>query len=292
MRRCRQDLGDVTVDRFIDWMVEKIKPGLASNSWRQYRSAVLWILERSGKPAHLAAALKLKQSGAGVANASGARTSSNKLKRLPADDLGRLVAFLSTASSKYAPALVSYLHASTGTGLRPCEWATAKFMMHPDGSATLTVSNAKRTNGRGHGDVRTLTWADANAVEVEAIVATIDLLKPLTRVQAASLYKAMQRLLRTACSALWPKRRSLTLYDGRHEFAAGMKVLTSRLETAAVLGHASDETATVHYGRRRDARGVRRASLPAAAAAEISRVRQVFEARFDRLRDRRSALRM
>jgi len=65
-------------------------------------------------------------------------------------------------------------------------------------------------------------------------------------------YSHCRACLYEATRALWPKRKQhISLYSARHQFAANAKFNGLPLEhIAALMGHASIETATAHYGRR------------------------------------------
>lgn len=66
-------------------------------------------------------------------------------------------------------------------------------------------------------------------------------------------YTRCRKALQRACRQLWPKREyHITLYTGRHQFCANLKVAgRSRAEVAYEMAHGSEETAGTHYGKRR-----------------------------------------
>jgi hypothetical protein len=86
------------------------------------------------------------------------------------------------------------------------------------------------------------------------------------------------------------------LYTPRHEAAARWKAVYVNSATtdeerlrglaivAALLGHATDETATIHYGRpRRGEGGSSRFPVPVPDAAEVARVRRRMQMKLERL---------
>ena len=83
---------------------------------------------------------------------------------------------------------------------------------------------------------------------------------------AIALYKA--------CRQCWPRRkRHITLYSTRHQFSANAKSSGfSRAEIAAMMGHAVDITATIHYGRKQ-AGNEKVGILP--VEDEVSKIRSV-----------------
>ena len=97
--------------------------------------------------------------------------------------------------------------------------------------------------------------------------------------------------------SLFPRRQKQpTLYTPRHEAAARWKAVYVNSATtdeerlrglaivAALLGHATDETATIHYGRpRRGEGGSSRFPVPVPDAAEVARVRRRMQMKLERL---------
>ena len=66
------------------------------------------------------------------------------------------------------------------------------------------------------------------------------------------IYTSCRMRLRRVTLKLWsPKKKHPTLYSGRHQFSADMKNTLSKKEIAALMGHGTDDTATVHYGKKR-----------------------------------------
>jgi hypothetical protein len=76
----------------------------------------------------------------------------------------------------------------------------------------------------------------------------------------------------------WPNRDShITLYSLRHQFSANAKASGfTRLEIAAMMGHAVDDTAVVHYGRKRSGFDLVRISPD---PADVARVKAVYTGR-------------
>jgi hypothetical protein len=159
----------------------------------------------------------------------------------------------------------------------------------------LVVENAKATNGRAHGPVRTLLWDELAPDVVQNILAWIKIAQDLDydrRLNTAS--HALWEITR----ALWPRRKKWpTLYSARHVAIANWKAFyvrkgqsqVQRLEALAVIaaisGHGSDETASTHYARANAASG--KSPVPAADPAQVKNVRRVI--RLDWLESLREA---
>jgi integrase len=219
---------------------------------------------------------------------------------LSCQDLERTRAAAHAANHKNSDNLGDFLESSTLTGARPCEWPNAR--LQPSTVAgfkwELLINCAKGGNGRRHSPRRTLRWIDLPP----------DLLTILRRwmntVDAAVVenrYEKLQKSLgdlmyRISGNIFQRRKRRPTLYSPRHEAAARWKseymacavTLEQRLEgaamVAALLGHASDSTATSHYGRpHRGESGGLRYPTPVPDGGEVARVRKRLARKLERL---------
>ena len=263
----------VTGLAFLQWLIAQ-KPSWKATSWRQnkaalchvYERAVETLTERRESESDPAAAERLTEriaatglvlerlraeGSSGCATESD-QTSATKLKMLPEADRLAITSALARIRSRNAEALADYLLAGVRTGLRPVEWAgTRRLPEDGDGALVLRVPNAKAGPVRGHGPFRTLRFTGLPAEE------TVIILRWLERVRAAgdgvdALITALGDLLYVTTRRLWPRRRKqVALYSTRHAFAAVAKIFYDAAEVAALMGHATDETATRHYGRYR-----------------------------------------
>ncbi|MDP1602016.1 MAG: hypothetical protein Q8M03_02000, partial [Legionella sp.] len=206
--------------------------------------------------------------------------------------------------SPNALTLTNCLNASNVTGLRPCEWPTAQFRRSevPGFEWEMKVSCAKANDVRAHGEFRTLRWTHLDA---ESVTAITDWIFQAHQAEITGAYKTLLSTLRAlmfrVTSSLFPKRTThSTLYTPRHEATARWKAAyvgsaTTRDErlhglaiVAALLGHASDATATIHYGRpRRGENGSSRFPIPTADPDEVARVRRLMQQNLDRFVARR-----
>jgi integrase len=280
---------------FIRWLLAKCDNYRAS-SWRQVRAAVLFGLarQRAMKPSAacaIDAAIRRLKSVTPAQAKKPPRTSHSKAKRLPERERLLICREALALRSRNGAWLAAYLLAGTLTGLRPSEWPDAQFRpSQTEGFAwELIVKCGKNTNGRAHGPSRTLRWVALPRGVVEAIDGWLARARGAAR---AGRYKTIMGTLGAAMARitkkLFPRRRKRpTLYSTRHEAAArwkaayvnGAETIEQRLHglavVAALLGHASDATATRHYGRpSRGSKAMDQLPLAVADPAEIVRIRQ------------------
>jgi hypothetical protein len=257
LKRAKKDLElpndeDLDVRQFVVWLSEK-KETLARTTWRQYKSAVVYYLENHPDVQASVEALEyLKEITSVGALTTTERTSSLKLKKVSYEDWQKLDSFLENKNKKWHEQLRMWLRASVVTGLRPVEWKNA-VMFDYNGIPALKIQNAKITNGRGHGPTRTLLLEDLNNDDLMAIKNHLNNVRTFIGMDEYDyFYKGCAIALYKACRKCWPKRKKhITLYSTRHQFSANAKSSGfSRIEVAAMMGHAVDITATLHYGRK------------------------------------------
>lgn len=215
------------------------------------------------------------------------QTSAQKLKKINNGDLFRLMDYFNGKPSHHGLATQAWLLVGIWTGLRPCEWESAEI----NAADELLVTNAKATEGRAHGDTRIIDLTDLTDQEKQII----DL--HLMHVQQAKLnpwhkgksgfeqfYSRCRSRLYVTTRTLWPKRKQhITLYSSRHQFAANAKFNGLSMEQiAALMGHASIQTATEHYGRRTAGNGGMKVK---AHADDVARVTELNQHRIDHGRE-------
>ncbi|WP_238258594.1 hypothetical protein, partial [Methylobacterium gnaphalii] len=295
---------------FVAWLLA-LRPSVVANSWQQYKSASCFLLERDidrwtaalagsrdpGEMQKLASKLDKRQSALRRLQAAGTqgclptsqKTSSCKAKRFSESDLRDIVAEAKRIRSRYAGDLADCLIAAKRCGLRPTEWAGTRLITGGDPAVlVLRVPNAKFDNLRSHGPTRTLTFDSLPVSERQAIERWV---ARITRnaAEAPRLIKALSDRLYGITRTLWPRRKKqIALYSARHEFSALAKLRYSPAEVAALMGHASDVTATDHYGRYRSGTlppevEALRDRLPKPDPGETLRVRRKLSAKLDRL---------
>lgn len=261
---------DTPIDEFRHWLNGDFFTELDRATRRQYRAALSFYME-TNYPRYkgIAAPRPYVRHDPPLPK----RTSALKKKYVDERRFASYLASIDEGDNYNGIARVMMI-AGVAFGLRPQEWFDAEIVADGDGTR-LIVRNAKHTNNRGHGEQRTL-WIDAavHRHSLEAAAELVQLLKDLWFIESDRLRregldgtdefataKIKEKIVRQAGAAL---RRTLirlrmkgafTLYSARHQFAANAKAAgLSLVEIAALMGHASTETASTHYGKRRAGR--------------------------------------
>ena len=138
------------------------------------------------------------------------------------------------------------------TGLRPCEWETAALETHHTMQHALVVQNAKATNGRAHGKTRTIVLTSFTKDQQKVLFTHLrNVTKQHDAGTFAEYYRNCRRCVERTADALWPQRpKHPTLYTARHMFSADAKSVFDKFKVAALMGHASIETAGNHYAQK------------------------------------------
>lgn len=274
--------------QIVGWLAKK-KITYSASTWRQYKSAMICSLENELDllderldPTPWAEAIEMLRNivneGDGVKDGG---TSAKKLKKFPQSDFTHLDTYLKSKPHQTHEALRDWLQSGIWTGLRPVEWRDCE-LIDINGIPALLVQNAKHSNGRAHGKTRTVILQRFTPEELETLK------RHLARVHkwySAGIYDRMYHAcsskLYTVVRKLWPKRtRHLTLYSTRHQFVADAKASNfSLIEIAALMGHAVDETASEHYGKRAAGQQITKVQ---ALAAEMAKIKQQFQGYPDR----------
>lgn len=288
-RRCRKELEIEEYKildwrQFVGWLIDN-KHKLARTTWRQYKSSVIYALEQEiakhDDPIAQECYDQLIDIGVDGCVRKTKKTSGSKMKKFPLEDFKTLIYFLDNhkGDSKWYEPLRRWLISGILTGLRPIEWADSQVINH-EGSVALLVKNAKHTNGRAHGEFRTIILDDLSTDEIDIIKKHVEYSNEWhTADQFPNLAAACGRALKKACKELWP-RRSLypCLYSVRHQFSADAKASgLSREEIAALMGHAVDDTATKHYGRKTAGSSYTRVRP---THEDVLKVRQVYDQKY------------
>ncbi len=220
---------------------------LGRSTWRQYRAALAWFFARAGMPELCTHVRSLDQS---VCLRRAKRTSAQKSKHLPLHKLTRLIETLGCGRGRYDRIVGLWVLANYYVGLRPEEWWSAQLVE----SRRLRVRNAKASQNRTFGTHRTLLLDSFTDDEMQVI---LEFLEIVAQNHGETLYEACRKRLLKINRELWPRaKRHVTLYTGRHQFAADHKAARlSRIELAALMGHGSTLTAGRHYARPGAGRG-------------------------------------
>ncbi len=244
---------------FANWLIEQ-RDDWASSTWRQYRASTVWAIS---EPTHclmncnapeLSTALDLlTRTVPSMGKPDVKRTSSRKAKRLLPKDHSKLANWIANGRSSNAKEALGMFDVTIITGLRPIEWRDARWHIDDDGTFTLTVRNAKDTHGRAPGKYRHLKWRSLPSTERDAIIDFIKLVEARTRGELGPFqkwYNVIRTAFRRAAEECWPAREQRpSMYTARHIAAAMFKLIYGPVEVAALMGHASDDTATNHYAR-------------------------------------------
>ena len=265
---------ELDVRQFVVWLVE-LKPTISRNTWRFYKSAVIYYLENYPNEQEAIEAMEyIKEITSHGAMTTTERTSSLKLKKITFDDWFKLDNYLKERNKKWHEQLRAWLRSSVITGLRPIEWKNAMYFLH-EGAPALKILNAKATNGRGNGESRILLLQDVPINDLKIIKDHLNNTRTFVGMDEYEyFYRGCAIALYKACRRCWPKRkRHITLYSTRHQFSANAKSSGfSRVEIAAMMGHAVDITASIHYGKK--IAGNETISI-SPVASEVSSVRNV-----------------
>lgn len=313
LRRFKEETGldwDTHIEAFLTWM-ESERNKLSPASWRQIRAAMSWLLKETGYPDLGEAVSEITTEGCPKATA----TSSKKLKRLPEKDKEALSDELMASHRKHlrnggelvdsvALKTLFMLLAGEITGMRPSEWWETR-IWEPDSEGGLTewtpeymdalmsdtgirdaqpldklvvqIKNGKRSNGRAHGETRTLKLKGIQKETAVALLGHFWFVKQnSTREQYDVYQKSCTDRMSYATKKLWPNRKKKpSLYSARHQFSANLKLCKTLKEIAALMGHGTDRTASEHYGRRANGRSL--SVNIEANADEVSRIKGTYK---------------
>ena len=186
------------------------------------------------------------------------------IKEFPLQDLAQLITHLRFQSkSKYSSHLANLIEASIITGLRPIEWkaATIKVMLSQEApygrKVWMFVANAKATNGRGNGVIRSIDLSEYSDTALQPVFSTSNL-ATLLRAQDEFEIEFKERytkMMSRTTQKLWERNpsKAYSLYSCWHQTSANWKSQMSAIEVAALSGHAVPKTTQRHYDQKRSA---------------------------------------
>lgn len=159
---------------------------------------------------------------------------------------------------KYRAAL--FILAGTSTGLRPVEWMGAKCLEDGEDELIIRVENAKNTNGRAHGETRDISidskhpLAEIVRLHMKEFSRFVSSENP--EASAIEYSKKCNASIKVLESEIMrdggPRALGISMYSGRHQFAANLKKAGLTIgEIAYLMGHNSGLTAVQHYGKKR-----------------------------------------
>jgi hypothetical protein len=257
---------------YLAWL-EKLLPTLKSASRRQYIASSKALLAQmyasekpsNGEEADLKAAIRRiggmqssEYSETVTTRRGRGRTSSQKSKQIIWDDLRTLARESQQMRGRWIRPALLWLATNMLVGLRPSEWRFAS-LDELEGRVTLVVLNAKNTNGRAHGEKRHLDITGLGFKAVMRIRAQIQSASQHAGDDVAwnAYYTGCRQTIHQLTRKFLPKLRKYpSLYSSRHQFAANAKSAgMSKVELAALMGHAVDDTAGSHYGKKKHGSG-------------------------------------
>lgn len=255
--------------------LKSLIPTIRPRTFRFYRASLAYHFKTAGATDEALKALALleKLSSKNVGKeVKGRRTSSQKSKHVSPDDMSAIMKALNATNTSKAGRTLEWLRASVFTGLRPREWCGAELILK-NSSLILKVRNLKATQGRSFGESRSIVLSDLPKEGIQVIKTHLSLFRQqcLARGNARvdrnatdsdaiyeqkcldegydQVYTECRQLLYRTVRKLFKKRKlHITLYTGRHQFAADAKSTFDKATVAALLGHRSLETAGKFYG--------------------------------------------
>ena len=185
-------------------------------------------------------------------------TSGLKSKRIPESLVKKLEKKLLEHNNKYSQLTLSVFIMSMEFGLRPSEWFNSEILythyFHEEKQERfnyiLKIKNAKSTNGRSFGEFRYIGIEDD--YDYKQITFILDRIQSLRNeeIKQDVILASMRREMNLA-NIKTNDKKHITLYTARHQFSANVKNVLSKDQVADLMGHGSNETAGIHYGKKR-----------------------------------------
>lgn len=251
---------------FCEWLANN-RYRWSKKTWRLYKAATMYLFEVNGF-IEMRTYLKSFNQSACKKNGSG-NTSSQKQKHLKTNDLDKLIETLAKTRGQHDKLIGLWLASSIKFGLRPTEWDSARIV-----GDWLVVNNAKATNNRSNGEVRSIGLSHAPYEEILLLKEFLNTINEHKNFYNSfnELHTRVRKRLHYICRKVWPKRKKYpTLYSCRHQFSADLKASGYTLEEiAALFGHATNRTASNHYGRKLN--GKKGSAIVNAHAEEVATV--------------------
>lgn len=234
---------------------------------KQYASAVRWTLREAGRGTRAfdRGWANLRPT---VTRRTTLRRKSSRRTQVTQDVIEAVLAMAAVREEPSFRAAAGLFSAGVLLGLRPCEWAGARW---EDASRrSLVVRNAKAASRlMQHGPFAGRMWQRANGEErvlvlteagiaggIQAVVDTViasERAYPWAQ-RRSTIWRAFKVMVRAAIirGLISTKHRHLTIYSARHQFAADAKrsMAVGAGEVAAAMGHRAVRTAITGYGRR------------------------------------------
>lgn len=278
---------------FFMWLMIR-KQVIADNTWKVDRAALLHYLNYTNTLFLHELVRNTDNKGGKAMNKKRVglekKTSEKKLKHITEEDMSKSLHYFKHADIGYWDNVaIGIFIISYFTGIRPIEITQSSviYIYNDDGELVpaLRVKNAKNTNGRGNRKYRTIPLDRAEGLSIEEVRRFVEAAsfpklangKPTTpekyeKYASAAFGKHMRKI--------FPRRKyHITLYTARHQFAADAKRSGMiAAELAALLGHATDRTAHIHYAKPSRSTSTKR--MPKAIQSEVATVRNKLSMAF------------
>ncbi len=278
---------------FFEYLFAK-RDGVMANSWRLYRASLQYWFASRGFFWMAEAVAKISTEGCYTRRnppPEGARTSAKKMKGVPPKMEVKLRRALLLENSEYAEWAALWIRVGVLFGLRPYgEWFSAvlvpatstdkAYLLVQNGKYNRDLargSDAKARMNRAHGPERKIILETVTEEEYALLQKFLSWKDQKTPEEFELAYKGCRDLIWGVGAKLWPRRKTRpALYSCRHQFIANAKkALLSKIEIAALVGHATDETASKVYAKKK--RGTPGALRVSAHPEDMERIRQVYE---------------
>lgn len=257
-KRISKEYG-ISVDKLdvravVSWLIG-VRQKYTRSTFRLYKSCLIYYFtEILNTEESLEAAEYLLPISSSLSLLRGKTGVSKKAKSVNKEKYILLRNYLMSLNNPYGQYVIYWLEAGILCGLRPSEWRYSDLIMY-DNKLTLRVKNSKNTNGRSNGDYRFIVLHSMNQYELNIITKQLSLFKQycFNDIAYKHYYTNCTTTLRNANKKLFGEKSSkfIMLYSGRHQFSANAKASNLGFsELAALMGHATDNTATIHYGKR------------------------------------------
>lgn len=265
------------------WASKMWSFNLRPSSWSQYRCSIRFVAKlffeknKITEENYDKICLILENTNGGDRKDLSPKTSSHKKKSFSPKEVDALEKYFLEHTFRWSKPTLYWVKAGVYLGLRPVEWKHASYDSEYD---IIIVQNAKATNGRAIGQTRTMSLAHYKEEEKQTILKHLDFAKRMSdNGKWDSYYQGCSNLLKYSTRKIWKgKERLPTLYSGRHQYSANMKASgCKRTEVAALMGHATDQTATTHYGKK--IHGTRR-NKPDVNQVDLKKVKKVKSYKF------------
>lgn len=243
-----------SLDDFYAWFYDLLT-GLSPSSIRLYKAVMVYYFEQIKAPIQIIGLIKnihIEQT-----DELPKRTSALKNKKVIEPVLKKVVSRILNTKSEYSIFTALLLVTNLYFGFRPVEWKSAAY-----DDKSITIKNAKATNGRANGKYRVISFQKKNDyfTLAKALIAQIDSL--LKRHTWETVYASSRSLLYYSQHDI-PEEEKISFYSTRHQVAANLKQTgLSREEIAVIMGHKSINTASIHYAKKNVGRKIKKDEIP------------------------------